>query len=282
MIFVIMADDERAGALIYLCSILEQLSETQRPNFICLENVPGFHQSNTHKLWIETLKKCGYYFFEFLLTPTQFGIPNERIRYFCAARKVPWQQIEYETITSKIPGDITMHEKTEIEDHSQFYSITGKEYFLKNAERSDTYFSNCQPLLHYLDSVEWDESAVVPEYFVTRCAKYKHDFVNPRYKRSSCFTSGYSQNARGAGSILYLNYDELSEEELEQVPLLTHEIVQKCKVRFFTPREILKLMSFPDSFLLPDNIKLERKYKLIGNSISVICGARVLAFLFSE
>jgi hypothetical protein len=42
------------------------------------------------------------------------------------------------------------------------------------------------------------------------------------------------------------------------------------RLRKFTPEELLTLFGFPSHFHFPDDITLEHKYKLVGNSISVV------------
>lgn len=46
----------------------------------------GFEDSVAHDVLIETLKKCGYNFQEYLLSPSNFGIPNSRLRYYIIAK----------------------------------------------------------------------------------------------------------------------------------------------------------------------------------------------------
>lgn len=64
---------------------------TRPPDYILMENVKGFETSDTREHFVETLKFCGYTYQEFLLSPTQFGIPNSRLRYYLLAKKKPLQ-----------------------------------------------------------------------------------------------------------------------------------------------------------------------------------------------
>jgi tRNA (cytosine38-C5)-methyltransferase len=41
------------------------------------------------------------------------------------------------------------------------------------------------------------------------------------------------------------------------------------KLRFFTPIEIMKFMSFSPNFSFPNNLSVKSQYKLLGNSINV-------------
>ena len=73
-------NDNRTDALLHLLSILQQLSSP--PQYICLENVVGFELSTCCEKMLSILQSLGYIFQEFILTPTQFGVPNERPRYY--------------------------------------------------------------------------------------------------------------------------------------------------------------------------------------------------------
>jgi hypothetical protein len=53
-----------------------------KPKFIILENVKGFCNSESHVEWTETLIECGYSWRQYLLTPFQFRIPNNRMRFY--------------------------------------------------------------------------------------------------------------------------------------------------------------------------------------------------------
>ncbi|KAF9096487.1 tRNA (cytosine-5-)-methyltransferase [Mortierella sp. AD031] len=78
--------DTRAKSFLYLMDILPQMSHP--PNYILLENVKGFEESDSRDLLVEALTKAGYELQELLITPLQIGIPNSRMRYYCLARKI--------------------------------------------------------------------------------------------------------------------------------------------------------------------------------------------------
>ncbi|KAF9925169.1 tRNA (cytosine-5-)-methyltransferase, partial [Linnemannia zychae] len=77
--------DTRAKSFLYLMDILPKM--THPPNYILLENVKGFEESDSRDLLVEALANSGYEFQELLITPLQIGIPNSRMRYYCLARK---------------------------------------------------------------------------------------------------------------------------------------------------------------------------------------------------
>jgi tRNA (cytosine38-C5)-methyltransferase len=79
------AGDPRARALLHLCDVIPKLSTP--PSYILLENVNHFQHSQSHGLWLDAMKAAGYLCHEFLLSPAQIGIPNERLRYYCLAKR---------------------------------------------------------------------------------------------------------------------------------------------------------------------------------------------------
>jgi len=51
--------------------------------------------------------------------------------------------------------------------------------------------------------------------------------------------------------------------------------------RYFAPEEIARLLHLPDRFRFPEGMSLRRKWRLLGNSLSVVAVRRLLgAFPF--
>lgn len=70
-----------------------------------------------------------------------------------------------------------------------------------------------------------------------------------------CFTGAYHRSPVYAGSYLR----------------------QQGRLRWFTPAEIARSLGFGAAFSLPDTLPLEKRYKLVGNSLSVHAVRRVLS-----
>ncbi|XP_046859292.1 tRNA (cytosine(38)-C(5))-methyltransferase-like isoform X2 [Xenia sp. Carnegie-2017] len=83
------SSDPRTKSFLHILRIIKKLPLP--PTFIFLENVKGFEVSETRDELIQTLKETNYSFQEFLLTPSQFGIPNSRLRYFIFAVHEPFK-----------------------------------------------------------------------------------------------------------------------------------------------------------------------------------------------
>jgi len=78
-------EDPRSQALLTLLERIEQV----QPNYIALENVPPFADSQARTRLGEILSRCGYEFAEQILCPTELGVPNRRRRYYLLAGKKP-------------------------------------------------------------------------------------------------------------------------------------------------------------------------------------------------
>lgn len=77
--------DLRTCSFTYLLKILPELEVT----FILIENVKGFEVSQMRNNLIDVFEKTNFNYQEFILTPTQLGVPNTRHRYYCLAKKSP-------------------------------------------------------------------------------------------------------------------------------------------------------------------------------------------------
>lgn len=72
---------------------------------------------------------------------------------------------------------------------------------------------------------------------------------------TTCFTSGYGRSIMHAGSYLR----------------------QGAAVRRFAPEEIARLLHFPDGFCFPPHMPCRVRWRLIGNSLSVVAVRTVLS-----
>jgi tRNA (cytosine38-C5)-methyltransferase len=75
--------DPRTKSFLHIILLLPRLKNP--PTYLLVENVKGFEESETRDRLVSTLRQCQYVYQEFLLSPTEFGIPNSRLRYFLIA-----------------------------------------------------------------------------------------------------------------------------------------------------------------------------------------------------
>ncbi|XP_060645086.1 tRNA (cytosine(38)-C(5))-methyltransferase [Drosophila nasuta] len=254
-------EDKRSCALSHLCSLIPQC-ETLR--YVLMENVKGFEVSQAREQFIEALEKGGFHWREFILTPTQFNVPNTRHRYYCIARRDQDFPFESGKIWEKMPSEIVDPDQQQI---AMISSIV--------------------------------ESSASSDYLVPDDVLMKRvlvmDIIHPAQSRSMCFTKGYTHYTEGTGSA----FTPLSEEESHRIFKAVQEIdmdpnnsgcdpetqqkrlelLRQVKLRYFTPREVARLMSFPEDFQFPAETTNRQKYRLLGNSINVCVVGELLKLL---
>ncbi|XP_051910892.1 tRNA (cytosine(38)-C(5))-methyltransferase [Hippocampus zosterae] len=287
-------DDPRTKSFLYILNLLPRLS--QLPRYILLENVKGFETSSARQSLVEMLTTCGYTFQEVMVSPTRFGIPNSRLRYYLMA-KISTESISSKSKDSQIsllPAEtespvepslssplqpVSCRTKEEEMKDGVFYKLeTRTDAQRKMTQNQDLSVSRIEDFLEARHNVDMDQY-LVPSEVLLRYALIL-DIVKPSCRRSICFTKGYGRYVEGTGSVLqccleteiesvFKNLDQFSEEEkLQQL--------QRLKLRYFTPREVANIMGFPKSFSFPEQIPTKQRYRLLGNSLNVVVVARLL------
>lgn len=249
-------DDSRTDGLKHICSLLPQCSGIK---YILLENVKGFEASRARDNYVETLKSCGFYISEFILTPTQFSVPNTRHRYYCLARtKKPFSFVEEGKIMETLPLILN--------PPKQLIPI---QQILENEDEI--------PTEAYLD-----ENVLKKRICLM-------DIVGPNAINTNCFTKAYTRYSEGTGSVFTASHSSLVDKIFNQVKDVSPEgtakrlvLLRSLRLRYFTPREVARLMSFPESFAFPQGISTRQKYRLLGNSINVIVVSELIMLIFAE
>ena len=67
----------------------------------------------------------------------------------------------------------------------------------------------------------------------------------------------------------------------ERARLSTEEL-KSLGLRYFSPREIARLHSFPEAFSFPQHVTLRQQYALLGNSVSALVIADLLQYLLHD
>ncbi|KAI9588915.1 tRNA (cytosine(38)-C(5))-methyltransferase isoform 1-T1 [Glossina fuscipes fuscipes] len=241
-------EDNRSHGLMHICSLLPECTFVR---YILMENVKGFEGSLAHSQYIKALRKAGFYYREFILSPTQLNIPNTRYRYYCLARRDKNFPFEGEHIWTEIPT---------IKQHQKCINT------IKNILESDNLLSAD----FLVDQRTLDRRVLLM------------DIVTSNSTNTMCFTKAYAYYIEGTGSI----FCPLKPEQMHQIfeklkhldngnsskenqALERRELLQSLHLRYFTPREVARLMGFPETFNFPLEITNRQKYKLLGNSINV-------------
>ncbi|CAH1787568.1 unnamed protein product [Owenia fusiformis] len=345
------SEDPRTKSFFHILSLIPRLPCIQ---YILVENVKGFETSLTRNQLVDTLTKCSFTFQEFLLTPTQFGVPNSRLRYYMIAKQPPLQMnftvqnhIMYELpeahaeklgeVSSAIMhqhGDVPRHTvehtddanivDTESEDDgvpkrlklsNDEDKMNDNEHITKVDEKHATtndkhstivddehtptkesqhdksaiklhekYTHLCEPISKYLEN----ESE---HYFTDYLVKDKElkrawvmDIVQKTSKLSCCFTKRYGHHIEGAGSQIQQSQIDMSTVFSQLKKPISPEdlpILHTLKLRYFTPREIANLLSFPQEFSFPKQTSTIQKYRVLGNSLNVLVVSKLIKLMTS-
>ncbi|RAL44259.1 hypothetical protein DM860_015619 [Cuscuta australis] len=285
--------DARAASFLKILELIPDVA--MPPLFLFVENVVGFEKSDTHDKMMEILEKHEFVTQEFILSPLQFGIPYSRPRYYCLAKRKPltFRSTKHDNQLLWNPGAfLWQDENTTFNDDDQ-----SQEYW-------EELLQHCQPIENFL---EWKSSAnecksklfcslaannsenadsddadngldsdfsneyVVPTSLVDRWGDAM-DIVFPYSKRCCCFTKSYYRYVKGTGSLLATKQGNIKNKA---------SLKDLC-LRYFTPREVANLHSFPADFKFPQHVSLRQRYALFGNSLSVGVVAPLLRYLFTE
>ncbi|CAG9865199.1 unnamed protein product [Phyllotreta striolata] len=227
--------DPRTASFIHVLKLLEHVNVER----ILIENVKGFEKSEMREILVDTLKKNGFEYQEFILSPHQIGVPNSRHRYYCIAKKQPGFSFE--------AGPLKVD-------------------FIKSPTKEC--FSIGSILEENVDKQYFLSDKILSKYYGVLDISYKQS------TRSCCFTKAYSRFIEGTGSVVTDKNENEVVEVFEKLKTLDSdatklELLRSLNLRFFTPKEVCRLMSFPDDFVFPASISNRKKYMVLGNSINV-------------
>jgi len=90
--------DPRSAGLAHLIRVLapdDGLPDARLPRWVLLENVKGFHGAVMHARFRDALRARGFSLRQFLASPAQCGVPNNRTRfYLLAERSARWAGVD--------------------------------------------------------------------------------------------------------------------------------------------------------------------------------------------
>jgi len=196
----------------------------KQPKAFILENVKGLinhDKGNTINIIRTILTETGYIHFEKILNAKDFGLPQNRLRWFCVGFRKDLKITDFE-FPKPIPLKRTVSQL--LNKNAKGYGISEialkhvKKFYKKFAQRSDNH-----------------EFTLANEIRPSRCVM-RNDGISP------CLTAKMGTGGNNVPFIV----------ELE---------------RKLTVTECLKLMGFPASFKIKENV--HQSYKQIGNSVPV-------------
>jgi site-specific DNA-cytosine methylase len=152
--------DNRSQGLYHLMTLLLQMRNM--PRYIMVENVRGFLRSKMHALWCQVLRRCGYRYHEFLLSPDKTVLlPNSRTRYYCIAR--------FDEKYGELPRAVVPSNKESIEDNRELEFMQNNPLTVAEAVTSNSDTLDLQPPDQDADGNSDDES---PENDPTSSQEY--------------------------------------------------------------------------------------------------------------
>ncbi|XAR70947.1 tRNA (cytosine(38)-C(5))-methyltransferase [Bertholletia excelsa] len=280
--------DARATSFLQILELIPKLS--QPPLMIFVENVVGFETSDTHKRMIEILGKAFFVTQEFIISPLQFGVPYSRPRYFCLGKRRP------SSFKNPFFNSQLLFDPSPLLEHDTDNMVNGCN---KPLESYDQLLETCEPIENFLEfknsgnqvdkgsgflhsacvsaNASGSDKGSQGQYFVPLSLIERWgnamDIVYPDSKRCCCFTKSYYRYVKGTGSLLATVQPKRMDKE---------SLLEGQCLRYFTPREVANLHSFPKDFCFPQHVSLRQRYALLGNSLSVAVVAPLLKYLFAE
>ncbi|VDN05779.1 unnamed protein product [Thelazia callipaeda] len=233
--------DYRCNALKNICIALKTMKCI--PRYIILENVCGFETSEIHDMLKNTLLDLSYYIEEYILSPTEIGIPNSRPRYYLLAN--------LSTRNAFNKSFIRIANTWPIVNTRTFCKKFIGQYLCSEADEDDT-------LLILLETIQ-------------RFIRVIH-FVTPSSSYSCCFTKSYYHYFAGTGSVLFRVGKQIQDEEMSMEQLRKMALGDKfmdSQIRYLSWREVANLLGFPATFMKPPEISVKQMYRSLGNSITV-------------
>ncbi|KAJ3191678.1 C-5 cytosine-specific DNA methylase [Irineochytrium annulatum] len=244
--------DERSRPLLHLIDILPQLAHP--PRYLFVENVPNFETSRCRERLTSALMGMRYEVREYMMSPMQFGVPNDRRRYY---------------MTARLCSDV-----------DETLNVTNANLITSLSAPVDP-----APLSTYLETLNDATPYLIPPEYISKRTGFRFDIVTPDSTRTSTITKAYgTRMVTRSGS--FLQTLRLGEQpDFETTSSLEYGI------RWLTPREVARLHCFPidgateegrHGFEFPEGVNLKQRWAVLGNSLNCRVIAEIMKRLFAE
>ena len=288
--------EDARGTLIY---DVVRIARAKKPKYLLLENVKHImkiQKGEPFRLILEEFEKLGYTMKTVVLSPHQFGVPQNRERvYFMgvlngALGDMPTPLKEKHTILGEYSAKYKV--KKEVEDAFNAWNETF--HILKQTKTKVPVlldeFKNSDDLSTYSawkrKYVEENKKiyAIDPEFWDTWMTKHA-DVLSKRkvYRKLEWQVGSYAEDESIWDHFIQLRQSGMRVKKATFFPTLV-AIVQTPiygpEHRFLTPRECARLQSFPDSHILHEKDQIA--YKQLGNSVNVVVVHHVASYLLAQ
>jgi tRNA (cytosine38-C5)-methyltransferase len=263
--------DKRCSSLLH---VLQHIPQIKTLKYLLLENVKGFECSQARDAVILSLNQSEFNYKEFILSPCQFGIPNSRHRYYLIAKKKGLKFIfNGPNFLTSISEEILQFIPEKI------YKSLPVETRTFNSRNK----IQCFKIKHILEE-DVDAQYLIPKNILMKRGSIL-DVRTSESIGSCCFTKAYSHYVEGTGSVLSPNPNfEILKDFVKDTEIVQNktQALLDLKLRYFTPKEISRLMCFPEDFEFPNDLTNKQKYRLLGNSINVYVVSQLIYLLYYE
>jgi len=305
--------EESRGTLFFnICKILKKKS----PSYFILENVKNLYTHNKGKTWniiYNSLIDLGYKTYKkpIIANPLHFGIPQNRDRVFIIGIKKDIGKLPKYPIYKKVKTDINdiIQSNDELKDIIDKISLNKKDIsVLKLWNDFILYFKNKLDKLpgFPLWSSEWNENDDniddLPEW-KQKIIKKNKEFYQEHQKFINEWLETANENKNFTGSKTKLEWQCAKFEKDDSIwtllfqfrpsgirmkrslysPALVamNQIVYiGSKKRKLSPREVARLQSYPDSYIINEN--MNKAYKQFGNSVNIKVVSKILKHLMDS
>ena len=294
--------------------------KNRKPDIIFVENVVGYEKSRTRVRVLKILvEQLGYKRVdEYILDSHDFGIPNQRPRYYgvytCRNKK---KQMNTNNEDIKMMNDNNQKlPRYSVENNWIIEPILiTKQSSFPFDRVVKTKLSEYLDETPIIDEIPEEIMQKAVRNHIRYDISLKTDNI------SACLSKGYGKFPRGYGPLLLYKIDKHAAEKMNndsdnnnnekndfieyQLKInvkqnksdeksTNNDLIEKNRrhyyivwrqgyhIRYFTPRECLRLLYFPKNFVFPQDMKNTEKLSLCGNSLNVKVVSEILKKTLKE
>jgi len=301
-------DDDRGNLFYKICDIIKN----HNPKYLLLENVRNLashDNGNTWKVIYENIDILGYHTYKLpvILNVLHFNIPQNRERVIIMCKRKDLGELRLlPTIPKNPKKTLTTHIKDIVCDNSEKYLIAGKlketeniwDSFIKllihnnidipkfpiwtdwwdnDLEENDAFYIKYKSWIDKNQKFYQDNNILTEWLLSSRSNKFWNGAV-----RKFEWQAGVLNKNDGMNTLLWSSRGSgIRVKRCDYIPTLVVMAMTPIygpESRKLSPRELLRLQSFPDDFIFDE----KKIYKQVGNSVNVKMIERCARFLILD